>query len=170
MLKIKTIFIALLLSVFAGQAFAEGRIAIVNIQRAIVETAAAKDVLQSFREEADVVANIKAAEQLKAEGEELISKLQKDGPVMGAEQRASLESRIQEKQADLEHIGRKLQAREQEVLQQIMMQQQQAVKAVISELIKSEGIGLLLDARNALHADTSFDITAKVTQKLNEAR
>ena len=41
-------------------------------------------------------------------------------------------------------------------------------KAVISDVIKADGIGLLLDSQTAIHADAGYDITAKVTQRLNE--
>lgn len=170
MLKFKQLIAFVVIGLIAGQAMAEGRIAIVNLQRAIVETTAAKERLQAVREEADVVANMKAAEQLQAEGQAMIEKLQKDGPVMSVDQQENLKKRIQEKQADLEHIGRKLQAREQEVMQEIMQQAQQQARLIVQELIKAEGIGLLLDARSALHVDTSYDITAKVTQGLNAAQ
>jgi outer membrane protein len=151
----------------ASFVLAADKIAIVNVQRAIVDTDTAKQRLESLRKEADFKANMKDVDKIKKEGQSLVEKLQKDGPVMSTDQQAALQKKIQEKQADLEHIARKLQAREQEVLQEIMAQQQEQTKSVINDIIKSEKIGLLLDSRAALHAEPGYDITAKVTQKLN---
>jgi outer membrane protein len=36
-------------------------------------------------------------------------------------------------------------------------------------MIKSENIGLLLDARAVMHVDAGFNITNKVTEQLNKA-
>lgn len=167
MLKTKQSLAIVFLLALSGFALAAEKIAVVDVQRAIIDTEMAKERLASLREEADFKGNMDEVEAIKKEGQALVEKLQKDGPVMSSEQQAALQKKIQEKQADLEHIARKLQAKEQEVLQEIMVQRQEQTKKVISELIKSEGIGLLLDKRAAIHAEPGFDITAKVTSKLN---
>lgn len=167
MLKIKQGLVIVLLACFASFAVAADKIAIVNVQRAIVDTDSAKRRLETLRKEPEFKANMKDIEAIKKEGQSLVDKLKKDGPVMSSDQQAALQKKIQEKQADLEHIGRKLQAREQEVLQEIMAQKQEQTKTVINDIIKSEKIGLLLDSRAALHAEPGYDITAKVTSKLN---
>lgn len=167
MLKIKYLLAVLAMMACTGMAMGAEKIAVVDVQRAIIDTEMAKERLAGLREEADFKSNMEEVESIKKEGQSLVEKLQKDGPVMSAEQQAALQKKIQEKQADLEHIARKLQAKEQEVLQEIMVQRQEQTKKVISELIKSEGIGLLLDKRAAIHAEPGFDITAKVTHELN---
>ncbi len=168
MLKLKQVLVVILMASCASLVVAGEKIAVVDIQRAIVDTDVAKERLESLREEADFKGNMKDVEKIKKDGQSLVEKLQKDGPVMTADQQQALQKKIQEKQADLEHIVRKLQAREQEVLQEIMAQRQAQAKQVIGELIKSEDIGLLMDKRAAIHADPGFDITAKVTHRLNE--
>jgi outer membrane protein len=165
--SIKQSLVLILMVSGASYASAAGKIAVVDVQRAIVETDSAKVRLESLRKEADFQSNMKEVEAIKKEGEALLEKYQKDGPVMGPEQQAALQKKIQGKQADLEHIARKLQTREREVLQEIMSQRTVQAKTVIDSIIKKEGIGLLLDSRAALHAEPGYDITAKVTQKLN---
>ena len=39
---------------------------------------------------------------------------------------------------------------------------------MLREIITSEGIGLLLQRGAVIHADASYSITAKVTDKLNQ--
>ena len=42
------------------------------------------------------------------------------------------------------------------------------VQEVLREIIDAEGIGLLLQRGAVIHADASYSITAKVTDKLNQ--
>lgn len=153
---------------FAGQTLAQGQIAIVDAERAIYETELAKERLEAMKNNADVVANLKQGEALQKEFEDMVKKLQKDGAVMGAEQKAELQKKLQEKRADIEHIGKKLQATQQELRRQLLSEMGEKAKVVISDIIKQDNIGLLLDAQVALHAGSGYDITAKVTQRLNE--
>ena len=152
----------------SGQAFAQGSVAIVDAQRAILETDVAKDRLEALRKDADYVASKKQLEDIQKEGEALIKKLQKDAAVMSAEQKTEQQKKLQEKQADLQHIAGKLQKAEQELARGLMTELGGKAKVVISDVIKADGIGLLLDAQTAIHADAGYDITAKVTQRLNE--
>jgi outer membrane protein len=39
----------------------------------------------------------------------------------------------------------------------------------LREIIAAEGIGLLLQRASVIHADAGYSITAKVTDKLNQA-
>jgi outer membrane protein len=135
-----------------------------------METNVAQKRLKAMNNERDYKDNMRDAEKIKSEGEALVAKLKKDGPVMGASQKADLQKRIQEKQADLEHIGRKVQATQKQVMQELMMELQGQAKEALDKIIKSERIGLLLDSRGALHAEPSYDITAKVTKKLNDLK
>ena len=43
------------------------------------------------------------------------------------------------------------------------------VQEVLRDIIASEGIGLLLQRASVIHADAGYSITAKVTDKLNQA-
>ena len=170
MKNIKFVVFATLLMSMASVSAAATKIAIVDMQRAIMETNVAKKRLKEMQNDRDYKANMREAEKIKKEGEALVAKLKKDGAVMGASQKADLEKRIQGKQADLKHIGTKVQASQQRAMQDIGMEFQGNAKAAVDKIIKAERIGLLLDSRSALHADPSYDITAKVTKKLNDLK
>ena len=170
MLKLNRLMIATLLVCLAGPALAAGKIAVIDIQGAILQTDVAKKRIEEMKRSKDYKADRKSAEKIRDDGAALVKKLQKDGPVMGQAQQADLQKRIQEKQADIEHIARKLQSKEQEVMKGLMMQYQARAKDAVNELIKTEKIGLLLDSRSALHAEPAYNITAKLTEKLNKAR
>ena len=57
-------------------------------------------------------------------------------------------------------------------MQGLMRDLNQAASVAIKQIIADEGIGLLLAANPqvVLHADTSFDISAKLTDKLNKQK
>ena len=167
MVKYLKVFVLAAFAMMATQAMAQGKIAVVDIQRAILETDAAKTRLDGLRQDASYVENKKELEKIQQEGQDLLEKLQKDGPTMSAEQKNGQQAKLKEKQADLKHVAGKLQASEQQLARQILVEMEAPARAAISTVIKEEGIGLLLDAQAALHADTSYDITAKITQKLN---
>lgn len=159
--------VAMLALLAASCVFAQGKIAVVNPEKAILDTDVAKQKLQALQKDPDYVENKNEFEKIQKEGQALVQKLKKDGSVMSDQQRSDLEHRIKEKQSDLKHVAGKLQAAQQDAARELIGQMRDQARTIIAGLIKSEGIGLLLDAQAALHADTSYDITAQVTEKLN---
>ena len=151
-------------------AHAEGKIAVLNAQQAIINTEMAQARLKALREEDGYAANRQQLEALGKSYQETVAQLQKDAAVMSAEQKQAEAKKIQEKRADIEHVQKKLQTAEQALLQSVAQSLAPKLKQVVSGLIESEGIGLLLNQQAAMHADSSFSITAKVTDKLNQMK
>ncbi len=44
------------------------------------------------------------------------------------------------------------------------------VQEIVADMIKKDKIGLILDRQAAMHADAEFNITAKVTDRLNQGK
>ncbi len=159
----------LLVALLSGTAvYAEGKIAILNVQQAIINTERAQARLQELREEPGFSANLKEAQELTKSFQQLREQLQKDAAVMSAEQQQEEASKLQEKRADIEHVQRKIKSAEQKVLQELVNDMGPDLEKVVDELIKAEGIGLLLNRQAAMYVDSSYSITAKVTDKLNQ--
>ncbi len=152
----------------SGHALAQGKIAVVDPQRAILETDIAKERLEALRKDADYVANKKQIDDIQAEAKKLLEKAKKDGEIMTAEQKSSMQKKLQEKQADLKHIATKMQKAEQDLARRVIAELGQKTEAVITDIVKTDSIGLILDAQSAIFADPGYDITAKVTQRLND--
>ena len=89
---------------------------------------------------------------------------------MSPEQKQAQSKKIQDKRGDIEYVARKLKASEQEMAQSLMQELGPRVQQVVGELIQSEGIGLLLNSQAVMHVDSSFNISAKVTDKLNQLK
>ena len=148
--------------------WAEGKIAVVDLQEAILQTNVAQKRLEDIRSQDDFKADKAEFERLKKEMDEMVKKFQKDSAVMSQEQQASARQKLASKQADLEHVTGKLQQAEQGAGQALLQELAPRVQEVLREIITSEGIGLLLQRGAVIHADASYSITAKVTDKLNQ--
>lgn len=167
---IKTIIVAATLILLSNFAMAQGKIAVLSLQEAILNTDESQERLKGLRASDDYTNNKKQFEILKSEGQDLIETMKKDSAVMSAEQKEAMAKKIQSKRADLEHVAKKLQESEKGLQQKLLREMAPKVKAIVADLIKTEGIGLLLDRQAAMHADSSYNITPKVTDKLNQNR
>lgn len=170
MIKLTKIALMGMIVCLSNLAMAEGKIAVLNPQQAIINTELAQSRLKALRAEESYKNNREELEKLAKEHDAAMAQLKKDMAVMSDEQKQAEAKKIQEKRADIKHIQSKLQAAEQELLQMIAQELSQKLQQVVSELIKSEGIGLLLNQQAAMHADSSYSITAKVTDKLNQLK
>jgi outer membrane protein len=158
----------LILAVLPTVTAAQGRIAVVNLEEAILQTDEAQQRLSGLRDAGDYAVDKTELERLQAEREAMIKELQNDLAVMGQEQQQAARKRLANKNADLEHVLGKLQQAEQELGQRLLSEMTPKVQAVLRDLIQSEGIGLLIQRSAVIHADNGYSITAKVTDKLNQ--
>jgi outer membrane protein len=149
-------------------AWAQGKIAVVNVQEAILQTDLAQKRLAAVRDQDDYKSDKAGYDKLKDEFDQLVRKLQTDMAVMSQEQQKAARQKLATKQGDLEHVTKKLQAAEQSAGQAILQEMSPKVQGVLRDLIATEGIGLLLQNNSVIHADAGYSITAKVTDKLNQ--
>lgn len=149
--------------------WAQGKIAVVDLQEAILQSDAAQQALEAVRNQRDYSEDKNEFDRIQSELEALVTEFQKDAAVMSQEQQVAARKRLASKQADLEHVTGKLQQAEQQAGQTILRQMADEVQEILRDLIQSEGIGLLLQRQAVIHADPGYSITAKVTDRLNQA-
>ena len=168
MSKLFKITFAVLVLALPTLGWAQGKIAVVDLQEAILQTDVAQKRLQDIRDQDDLKADKAEFEKLKKELDELVKEFQKDAAVMSQEQQAAARQKLTNKQADLEHVVGKVQQTEQAAAQALLQEMGPRVQEVLRDLITTDGIGLLLQRGAVIHADPSYSITAKVTDKLNQ--
>ncbi len=158
---------------FTAFAHADGKIAVVNFDLAIMNSDKAKEKSKAFEARPDIKENLDQGKKMEKEYMKLVEEYKKEQEVMSNDQKAAAESKLKSMQADMQHIGRKLQEAQKaftqsEDMQRLSMEALQAAQGIVKE----EGIGLLLrhNPQFILHADTSYDITAKVTEALNKSK
>ncbi len=148
--------------------WAQGKIAVVDVQGAILQTDFAQQRVDEIRNGEEFKKNKAEYEKLQTEGEALLKKFQKDAAVMSQEQKMEAQKQLSSMQDDLDHVTGKLQQAEQSAGQALLEQVAPKVQEVLREIIEKDGIGLLLQRNAVIHAEPSYSITAQLTDKLNQ--
>ena len=153
-----------------AQAKAQKKVAIINIEQAILTTDMAKGEIKKLEADPEFKKNMDSIKKIQEEGQKLTEQYKKDGSLMSPKEIQALEAKIKAKQGDLEHIGKKVQEARATLMRGLMVQMNEEVTKQVKALIDAENIGLLLPANPQfiIHADPSFDITPKLTQNLNQ--
>lgn len=167
---IKMISLTMALTMPSLAAHADGKIAVLDVQQAIVNTDFAQARLKKLKAEKSFKENRKQLEDLTKGYQKLVAQLQKDAAVMSDDQKQAEAQKLQEKRSDIEHVQHKLQLTEKDFMQDLMKDMGPKVKQVVDDMIKSEGIGLLINRQAAMYVDSSYSITAQVTDKLNKMK
>lgn len=162
----KKLTIMFLLLCAAGSAAAELKIAVLDTQRALVESEEAQALLAQAQQELQA-----EQDQLQALNDEIVAlneKLQKDGEVMSPAEQRRLQKDIEDKQIDLQFLGNKLQKEVNDRRQELLQQMVPKIDVVLKDLIDLEGYDMIMERSNLRYVNSKHDITRRVTEKLNE--
>ena len=156
--------------VFSTAAMAGDKVAVFDLQAAILSTNVAKAQVKKLQANSDYAAMQAKFESLKSDLQGLAKDAEKNGMTWSQDQQQAQRKKMEYKRADLELAAKKLQAEKNAAVQRIMQELAPKAKTVLNQLITAEGIGLVLDSKVAYYAEGSFDITSKVTDKLNKSK
>ena len=149
-------------------ALAQGKIAVVNLEAAILQSDYAQQRLAEFEANEDFMADKSQYEKVVAEIKEIQANFERDQAAMSEDQKVAARQKLASKQSDLEYVVKKLQAMQQQNAQRVFQELAPKAQEVLQQVIATEQIGLLLSRQAVLHADMGYDVTAKVTDKLNQ--
>jgi outer membrane protein len=155
-----------ILLLIAGTAAAELKIAVLDTQRALVESDEAKALLEQAARE--LQAEESAVQEL---GESIMAiqeRLQTDGEVMSPSEQRKLQKEIEDKQIDYQFQVNKLQKEVNDRRQELLQQMVPKIDTVLKDLIEVEGYDLIMERSQLRYVNSKHDITRKVTEKLNE--
>lgn len=161
-----TLFLTPLLALSAPAALAEVKIAIVDVQGAILQSEEAKRLLQQIQTEFQDEEN--EIRQIQSDAAAMLERMQKDSEVMSEAERRRLQQQIESKNNDFVFFRQKLQRQVEERQQELFSGINGKVQKAIEELVKSEDYDLILPRQAALYVNPVYNITRKVTEKLNE--
>ena len=159
---------SLLVFLVAGTAAAELKIAVLDTQRALIESEEAQSLSKQIQEE--LQSDEAEAKALNEEVRAATEQLQKDGEVMSPAEQRKAQKAIEDKQIDLQFMVNKLQKAVQDRRQELVNHMLPKIDAVLKDLIELEGYDLIMERSNLRYVNTKHDITRKVTEKLNEKR
>ena len=145
---------------------AQLKVAVVNTVQAIQQSEEATAFTEQLQQEL-------APEQTELQGlqqeiADLRQRVQDEGDVMSADEQRKVARDIENKQIDLEFRAQKLQKDVQDRQQELIQVMGPKVQAIVNDLVEVERYDLVFERSNVGYVNPRHDITAKVTEKLNE--
>ncbi len=163
--KVLKKFLGLALLLASGSALAELKIAVIDTQRALLESEEAKQLLQAAQ--TDLQGDQSKLQSLGQELQKLGEQFQKDAEVMSETDRRTRQKEIEDKQMEVEFLRNKLQKAVNDKRQELGQQMVPKLEAVLKELTDQEKYDVILERGAILYADQKHDITKRVTELLN---
>ncbi len=160
------ILATLLLAFGASSAFAEMKVAVVDVQRAILNSEEAQRLTKQIQEEFQ--SEEQELKDLQAEAAAMLERMQKDSDVMSDSEKRRLQQQIESKNDDFVYLRNKLQKRIESRQQELFAGTDEKVQKAIQEIVLAEDYDLIIPRQAALYVGDLYDITRKVTEKLNE--
>lgn len=167
-MKIALAFVAAVL--FSNVTLAQGKIGVMDLQTAILRSEAAQKELKALSAKPEYLALTSQAETLNSEMKALYEEMQTKGLTWSDERKAKQAKEIEYKRADQQLLAKKLQQEQNEIYQKLFSKYGKQANDIAKELIKTGGYGLVLNPQSVLHADTGYDITSQITDRLNKAK
>lgn len=155
-----------LVALAAPRAAAELNIAVLDSARAIQQSEEFKVFAEAVRR--DLEPDRKELETLQEGITALETRLRDEGEVMSDSERRAVEKERDNKKFDLEVGGTKLQRAFQDRQEEELQQMGGQLQAILRDLVEVDRYDVVFERRNVLWVNPRHDITAKVTEKLNE--
>jgi outer membrane protein len=148
-----------------GSASAQVKVAIINVQRAIIETAEIK------KAQADLEAKYRPRtgelEKLQKELQDLQAQLQSGKLNPQAEQ--ELQQRGQRRQREYQRIGEDLQGDVDRERNDVLQKAGQRMNEVVKKIAESKGVDIVVDVTNTVYFKPALEITAEAIKAFDAA-
>jgi outer membrane protein len=147
-------------------AFAEVKIAVVDVQRAILNSEEAKRLLVQIQEEFKTDENKISSIQSNAAA--LLERMRKDADVISEDEQRRMQQEIESYNNDFVYERQKLQKAINTRQTELFSGTEAKIQQAIEELVLKNDYDLVMPRGAALYVGDLYDITRKVTEKLNE--
>ncbi len=146
---------------------AQGKTAVVDLGRAIFSTNVAQKRLDEAKKNSEVASLQAKYDSIAADAKALQKEVESKQMTMSQEDAAEYRKKMDYYKADMELVVRKIQAESKMLQNKILSELQPKAGEALKELVKEEGISLLISAEAAIIVDPMLDITGKLTDRLN---
>lgn len=155
-----------LLSVFSVLSYAaDTNVAVVDMERALFLSNAAKVSIQQF--EKDNRADIDKLKSIQQGVVATREKLEKEGDIMSDDERRKMMSDIEEKSQEFQFYSRKLKQLEDKWKRGFFNQQLPELEVLLKAIIDGGKYDLVLNAGSVVYAVPTVDLTKQLLEKLN---
>lgn len=147
--------------------FGQGKIAILNTQKALLDTGEIK------KAQADLEAKFKPRtdelRKLDADLADIQNRLNAGAGKLTPQVEADLTSQGQRKQREMQRKQEDLQAEVERDRQEILLKASQRMQEVVKKLSEEKGYDVVIDSSNTVHFKTTLEITADATAAYDKA-
>lgn len=142
------------------------KVAVLDMAGALFNSEFAKQVDQQVNEETSEDAE--KVRSLAEQAQGLQEKLETDGSIMSDAEKRKTAEEIEEIGVQYNFLVQKIQKLVQQRRQQFQQTYAPNLIQAITEVVEEDDFDIVLRSESALHYRSSFDITARVTEKLNQ--
>lgn len=153
---------------FASSAAFAQKIAVVDIQAGILNSAYGQAELERLASDPEFSELVAVARSLQADVASLDSQARAEASGWDDERFAQYTRARQFKDADLQLTTQKIQSERERVIGEVIAAMNEPALAALEEIIEEEGIGLLLRETAVYDADESHNITTLLAEKLSQ--
>ena len=154
------------LATVAPNVAAQLKVAVVDTGTAIQQSEEAKAFMDNLTAELKPQSDELAA--LRDEVAALEQKVADEGDVMSDADKRSVAKDIEDKRIDLEFGAQKLQKEIQDRRNELLQQMVPKVQSIVQDLVEVERYDFVFERNNVGYVNPRHEVTAKVTEKLNE--
>jgi outer membrane protein len=155
------------LVVMSQIAFAQTKVAVVNLQRAVFESAEIKkaneDMQAKYKPRQDEL------QKLQQEVATLAQQLQSSNGKLSAQQEAELQATGQRKQRDLQRVQDDLQADVERDRNEILSKSSQKMTEIVKKLAEEKGFDLVVDSSTTLYFKPAMELTTEAIAAYDKA-
>ena len=164
---VRSCLIAASAAIFIGSAAAQTKVAVVNMQQAVLQTAEIK------KASAELEANYKPRqaemERLRKELEDIQQKLQAGQGKLTQQAEADLTVQAQRKQRDLQRMGQDLQEEVDAERNDILGRSGGKMAGVVRKIAEERGIDVVVDMNTAVYYKPVLDLTKDAVVEFDKA-
>jgi outer membrane protein len=152
----------------SGSAMAAANVVVADSQAALMATDVARKAVEKLQVEMKL--QRERMEAIRKEVKVIEDRFQKDSTVLSETDKKNMQKQAESKLSEYRNLGETVQKRTQEVQAELLQRMVPKMEAVIDELRKANGYDIIVEKKNVIFADTTVDITRKITEKLNAAK
>ncbi|MBV1915378.1 MAG: OmpH family outer membrane protein [Pseudomonadales bacterium] len=150
----------------ANTAFAELKVAVLDVQKAILESTEAKQFITNLQKE--IAPDADKLKKIESEAKKMQARLAKDGAIMSESERKKLTESIEEKGVNYKYLVSKLQNKQKQKQQELLRMMNPKVEAAIKVILDENKYDLVLQRQALIYSNPELDISAKLTEMLNK--
>lgn len=170
MKMIKQIALVCTLAVSSTAAFAAGKVAVLDMEQALLKTNVMQARVKKLNSEPEFSALKAKFDSLQADLKALVQEAQSNKMTWSDADRQSQRIKAEAKQAELQLAAQGLNGQKQNAMGQVLKELGPKAQTALKQITAAEGIEVVLSRKAAIWVSESSDITDKLTQRLNKSK